>query len=26
QAAYANSTTNDTKPESAVENTDDFNV
>lgn len=26
QAAYANSITNDTKPESAVENTDDFNV
>ncbi|HHS0405530.1 TPA: ATP-dependent zinc metalloprotease FtsH [Haemophilus influenzae] len=26
QAAYANSTTNDAKPESAVENTDDFNV
>lgn len=26
QAAYANSTTNDTKPESAVENTDDFNA
>lgn len=26
QAAYANSTTNDTKLESAVENTDDFNV
>ena len=26
QAAYANSTTNDTKPESAVENTDNFNV
>lgn len=26
QAAYANSTTNDTKTESAVENTDDFNV
>lgn len=26
QAAYANSTTNDTKPESAVENIDDFNV
>lgn len=26
QAAYANSTTNDVKPESAVENTDDFNV
>lgn len=26
QAAYANSTTNDTKPESAVEKTDDFNV
>lgn len=26
QAAYSNSTTNDTKPESAVENTDDFNV
>lgn len=26
QAAYANSTTNDAKPKSAVENTDDFNV
>ncbi|HHE9493002.1 ATP-dependent zinc metalloprotease FtsH [Haemophilus influenzae] len=26
QAAYANSTMNDAKPESAVENTDDFNV
>lgn len=26
QAAYANSTTNDAKPGSAVENTDDFNV
>ncbi|HHF1670250.1 TPA: ATP-dependent zinc metalloprotease FtsH [Haemophilus influenzae] len=26
QAAYANSTTNDAKPESAVENTDNFNV
>ncbi|HHF3946088.1 TPA: ATP-dependent zinc metalloprotease FtsH [Haemophilus influenzae] len=26
QAAYANSTTNDAKPESAVENTEDFNV
>lgn len=26
QAAYANSATNDAKPESAVENTDDFNV
>lgn len=26
QAAYANLTTNDTKPKSAVENTDDFNV
>lgn len=26
QAAYANSTTNDTKTESAVENTDNFNV